>query len=426
MQRQLPNQGMGKMTPRQTLESQLRKIETRSWKIASKDGELSDDERTELKGIVESRADLNLRLDSMPDEQPIEQTGAAADRELVELRSRVSAGRFIAAAVSGRDVASGSAEGELRAAEGILDDSNGVAIPWSALAGPVETRANETTTSQHDGPLMNLGPVGAEVLDNLVSEALGVRTRTVGMGRQESTVIASGSRAGTVAEKTARAATQVTFSNKTFTPTSLRAVTRLTNELLASAGGSAGSVEQAIRSSMVDAIRQEREKQIIAGNGAAPNVTGIAKATDRSVSNPGATNVSFSDFAELPAHVDGKYANGPMDISAVVGPAVMNKAIEAFHSTSDATNAYTWLKMMLGSFVSSNKIPVSSSIYKDLLCYKAGGLDVALAVHWGGVTAIRDIFSGAAEGVISLTLSSLWDFSVIRADAFLQLRHKVA
>lgn len=53
---------------------------------------------------------------------------------------------------------------------------------------------------------------------------------------------------------------------------------------------------------------------------------------------------------------------------------------------------------------------------------RAGGHGgTAVAAVWSNAQLVRDVYSGASKGEVSLTLNTLWNFKVVRASNFAKL-----
>ena len=68
----------------------------------------------------------------------------------------------------------------------------------------------------------------------------------------------------------------------------------------------------------------------------------------------------------------------------------------------------------------------ASNVQQAVVSRTAGGGPNAVAPIWQGLELIRDPYSGAAKGDVSVTAIMLWNFQVIRTDAYARAAFKVA
>ena len=68
---------------------------------------------------------------------------------------------------------------------------------------------------------------------------------------------------------------------------------------------------------------------------------------------------------------------------------------------------------------------MSGKDYEQAVIARRGVGRNAVAAVWEGLELIRDPYSGAAKGQVALRAIALWDFAILRADAFKRIRVRV-
>ena len=402
----------------------LRKVEVtrRLGELAASEEALTDEEHDELRSLATESADLEARivaaeLSETRDAGQHPEGGETS--EVDELRNRASLARYLTAAVSGHDVAPGSAEEELRAAVGATASTDGILVPWAALA-PEEVRADAPTgTSVSDGPVEQL-PWIRRVFRTAVTEALGITMVSVPAGRRETTVITGGVAPAAKAENaSAPDAVALTVSEHTLTPRRLTGRYVLTEELLAAVGTMA---ERYLQDDLTDAMADLAEAQMLVGDGTAPNVQGIATAiTDAAV--PDAVTTFGVASALASQLVDGRYANVAGDVTLVT-PVDGYRFAYSLYTNAGDVSAGRNLAAEARTFLSSGHLPdAPTSGARDKVSTGYAHLGMrdgdAYAAYWGGgLVMIRDPYTQAAEGQVILTARTLWDFRVTRPAAW--------
>ena len=353
-------------------------------------------------------------------------TGEGA--ELRALAERAEVRRFLSAAVSG--VALTGAESELAAAAKVEARAGGVVIPWEALEpARLEVRADAVTdTGALDGGTAQR-PILARLFGRSIMEALGVRIDSVPAGQAEYVLFATGVSPTQTAEKAAKDAEAATFTTNTLKPKRLTGRYRWTVEQSAHVGA---GLEAAFRRDLRDAVMAAMSNGVINGNGTAPNVTGfLNRLTAPAV--PG-TVATYSDYAGAAASaVDGIHATTEGEVSIVAGTATYRHAagVIASGSSEAATEA---MARRSGGFRASSFIPAApdsgnrANVQAALLHAGQGSArGDSVAAMWPGVEVIRDPYTAAASGEVSLTWVALWDaYTVFRSDAYKRVAFKLA
>ena len=218
----------------------------------------------------------------------------------------------------------------------------------------------------------------------------------------------------------------------TFTPTVL-APRRLTARYLFRIEDVArlSGMEDALRADLSGALGQSMDNLILNGTGTDPNPSGILHA----VSPPAAAPVSASGFTDflsaVAAGVDGKWARNLTEIKMLTGAASYQLAAASQTATGDLF-ASDYLIQRSGGLMASWLIPVPGTIagvddVQSAIVYSASrGAGSAVAPVWAGFELIRDPFSDAASGQVSITAIMLWNFAILRADPYQHVYFKTA
>ena len=163
------------MTPTQTLEIRAGTIRARLAEIGGL-ADMDDEVRSELDALKTEYIDNDARRSALliadDGKSTIVDTTSAEGRELVELRSGVDFGRYVAAAMSGNGVSDG-AEREYNQHLGIADNY----FPMALLAGKYEERA------ARDGDAETSQATWLDrVFNNTAAERVGISFRPVSPG----------------------------------------------------------------------------------------------------------------------------------------------------------------------------------------------------------------------------------------------------
>ena len=85
-----------------------------------------------------------------------------------------------------------------------------------------------------------------------------------------------------------------------------------------------------------------------------------------------------------------------------------------------------------GGFLTSALIPAppasgtGANVQAAIVYRAARGAGSAVAPVWQGLELIRDPYTHAAKGQVSITAVMLWAFSIIRSDAYVRRAFKVS
>ncbi len=411
------------MTPKQRLETEAAQLrgKLRGLTQAGITGDLSDEQRAELKTLTEraEAVDLELRAATFADE-PERTEKRSGDGESAEWAKLVGAASFadvLGSVGSGRALPESDPVSEMRQELDLADN----AIPWELLA-PVETRADTVTAPAATASGDVQQPLLARVFAQSDLARLGVNPVQAGVGDHVFPRITAGVSAAPAAADAgvdAQAATidGVTASNR-------RAVARYLFRVEDAAR--IRGLEEALRADARSALSEALDGQVLAGGGTAPAVRGLfngdggSGASDISVAADPSMATTFANVvASWAALVDGRYASQLSQLRTLLNSTAFAHLAGAFRSDESDVTALDWLRERTGGASVSVHAPAAASDISTVLIHKAGtpGRNAVLAL-WGAPVAIRDPYSDSATGRVSLTLTQLFDFQVIRGDAW--------
>ena len=386
------------------------------------DGGLTADEARALTGDV---AELETRhaaaIASEPEPEPIETREDSEGREIRSLLAESRVARCFEAAASGQAVEGREAElieaFECRAYEG------GVSVPLELLLDDdIETRGDAITSTTELAGGDARRPIAQRLFapGGSVLEALGVRIDRVGAGKGSYPLLTGGVSPAQTAEGSAKDAEQGTFSTQSLTPKRLAARYSFTREQLAQVA----DLERALRGDLRSALSEQMAAQVITGNGTAPNVTGLtSRLTVAAVPDAVA---DFADFLALGSEViDGKHAAMESEASVLMPPAAL-KLAGSLYNAGDGSSASQGMAARFASARASAlmpPVPTSGARSKVAEILIHGGTDSSrgdsIAAIWGSVELIRDPYTAASSGGVSLTALTLWDcYAAFRSAAY--------
>ena len=357
---------------------------------------------------IKYRAALVKESDDTPQDQP-------PDRR--ELRQRVELRSYLNEAATGQPATGAAAE--LRQ-EIMKEFAAPGKVPWEALLPlEAEERADAATdlSSTTVGAMQQ--PVIPRVFARSATAYLGVTMPTVGVGETNYPVLTGGVTPSQVAAGAAKDAQAATFAVETLAPRRLSARYLLRVEDLARFAGLEGALRRDLRDALADAM----DNRVLNGDGTAPNPTGFFSELT-GPSDPSAL-ATFGDFLAAAVGVDGKYGQALPDVRLLVGKESYARASAVFQG-STGVDAAAYLLARSGGFRVSANAPAPASTIQGALTYATGGAGSAVAPVWEGLSLIRDPYSGAESGEVSITAVALWAFKIVREAPYSYQKFKVA
>ena len=382
------------------------------------DGAAEDrDKLTKEYADVESRWRAAVVLEDREREQ------VETDPQRRELRARAGVGDYLAEAITGNRVTGAAAELRVAAMPGL--DTPGM-LPMELLLprGQQEDRADVATTAPSDVGANQQSIVG-RVFARSVAQFLGVTMPTVRAGDAVYPVLSSGQTAGVKAAGAIHEATAATFGVETATPKRVTARYLLRVEDMARFA----MMEDALRGDLRGAISDKLDDIAVNGSGTAPEPSGLlAKLTD-----PSPLPTTVVTAAELigaqAGSVDGKFAANLSETRQVMGVESFGKAasLAAWGNGSDGSAA-DYLAARSGGLRATARIaaPDATNKRQNAVVFLTGGIDRAVMPVWENVMLIRDPYTNAATGEVSITAITLMDFVITDASPWKQIVYKTA
>ena len=387
----------------------LQKITLRLSEVRSRLNEISGLEGEALTGEVTAESDtlqaeykdLETRhraaITAEPDpETTITKTGDPEQRERRELRSKTGLADFLRAAADGRSVVGAAAE--YATSLGVPTVGHlPMALFWRTTTTTPETRAI-TPAPAVDGPLQPTIPF---VFEKSAAASLGIMMPTVPSGQVQIPKITTAPPADTLAKDGAAPATAAAVSLVNQAPVRIAGSFEVRVEDLAVMP----SLESALSESLQGSMSNEFDEQVF--NGAAGELNGLfTQATD--VSAGSAVETYTTGIARFASLVDGKHAYDLSDLRAVIGSKTFALYAGLFaNSNKGDMSLFDYLTRALGSIRVSDRVPgVSSSAQRGIVVLSASAEMPKIHV-WDAMQIVRDPYSGAGAGKITITATSL-------------------
>lgn len=342
----------------------------------------------------------------------------APDRELVELRSRTSLAKFVQAAVAQRSVTGAEAEYAAAVIPGAPDGN----IPLRLL----ETRATDTSNVTGTGPDDASGSTWRPVLNRIfnvpITDHLGISKEMVPAGQPVWPVATAGSTPSQTAEGTEDA----TVDDLDLTILSLEP-RRLTSWMSFSGEFEQilPSIEEVLRRDLAAAFSDEMERQILVGDGSAPNVSGITHGL-AAATNPTAAS-TYQEVSSLAyGAVDGRWAGMASDVKVVMPVAAYRYAGGLFETANTVDTALQMLMRNSGGVYASAHLPAAGggarSNTSDCFAVRNRPASTwAVCPVWDSFQVVRDMYTRATHGETRLIGTLYWNFDVLRSDALTAL-----
>ena len=404
--------------------------------------ELTDEQRSELDEIEKGTPDLERQIRAatvaVEDQEREAETRNAnepdgAGRERRALRSRASLTEYLMARMQGRMV--NGAEAELAKAAETRDG----AIPlelWDT-EDTIERRQTDTVTGAPGTVGVNLDRIRPAVFANSIAPRLGIEMPRVMSGTYASATIATSLTAAAKAKGDRADATATAFTVTSVTPKRISARLAIAIEDVAAVGQA--NFESILRENLSLVLSDQLDTQVINGDGAAPNLTGIFQR----LTDPSAAPSAIADFDAFAAShaggVDGLWSNTIKDVSIVVGPATYTLASRTFQTATNykgEMSAAAYAMANTGGFWTNKRMPDAVSTIQQAVLFRKGrsmmggggpgAMRTAVCPHWNEVS-IDDIYTGSATGERFFTMHVLLgDVILVQPAAYAQISFKVA
>ena len=380
--------------------SPLQKLQVRQSEIREKINTLlgndsrSETEQAELETLTTEgqklEPEIRAALIAAPDpETTITDTGDPEQRERLEIRSKTGLADFLSAASGGREV-TGAAK-EYAAAVGCAPLGM---IPLDIFRnGQPETRAI-TAGPEVDGAVE---PAVPYVFQRSAAASLGIQMPTHGAGAVQVPRVTTPPPADTPGKEGAAPKIAAVIALDSKTPKRISGQFEVLAEDLAVFP----ALEAVLGESIRGALSNELDEEVF--NGPAAGLNGLFTQA-ANVGVAGAVETYATGVGRFAGLVDGEHAYSLGDVRCVVGPstyALYMGLISAGMPLAD------YLESKLGSFRVSNRMPaIASKGQKGIVTLNAGPSPIRVYV-WNALEIIRDPFTGAGAGKVTLTATSL-------------------
>ena len=360
------------------------------------------DEETELTAVETKLSgcepELRSALAAAAAEDDTARTVETTDpenRERLELRGKTGIGDFLSAAAVGGPVTGAAAE--YAAACGVPVGGYLPMAIFARSAPTVETRAITP------GPAVKgaLQPTVPYVFERSAAASLGIIMPSVPMGQVQIPKVTTAPPSDTLAKDGSAPATAAAVSLVNQAPVRIAGSFEVRTEDLAVMP----TLEAALSEAMQGSLSNELDEQTF--NGAAGELDGLfTQAT--AVSAASAVETYVTGIGRFAALVDGRHAYTLADVRAVIGSKTFALYAGVFANTNKGdVSLFDYLTRMLGSIRVSDRVPgVSSSAQKGIVVLSASSTPPKIHV-WDAMQIIRDPYSGAGAGKVTLTATAL-------------------
>ena len=409
------------MTNAQRLELRASEIRQRLNELSGM-AELTDETRAEMDTLSIEYADVErqkraaLLAGDVP-EVP-EPTDAGETREINDLIERAAIRNYLVSAASGEPVK--GAELELRQA--ILgDDAPETYMPLDMLL-PLETRADASTDVASSIQHTQQNIVG-RIFAETAGEYLGVQRPSVPVGDTHYYALTGGTTADVRLDGVAIDAVAATFTEESVSPVRLTARYVFGVETTARIRG----FEEALRADIRAVLGDKLDFMALNGQAAVANTSPAVQGIISELTDPDpdpTTEATWRDYLRLyPEQVDGKTSMDGSNVRLLVNPATFKHAQNLQIATS---GELLRRELPAGRFRTSANMPDATAApnhIATLLSYTASSRTGFVQPVWRGISLIRDIYSGAAEGQVALTAIMLT--GALMVDSSQYGRHEV-
>ena len=416
------------MTNAQKLALRLSEIRQKLNELSGKD-ELTEAEETDLRSLsteypkLEQRHRAALIAESVEEAEALDgEDGDGEDHERRELRSRSRLARYVSKALDGLPV--DGAEAELSAAAGCPG-----AVPLELFevrrsdTGAPERRAVTPAPGTTDENLAGIVPA---IFDRSAASWLGIEMPTVPVGDAGYPVLSTSLTGGVVAKSAEADEAVGGFTVKMAQPRRISGAFRFTYEDSARLSG----MESALRSNIASVLSDALDAQAINGSGTGDGTLNGLLSILTDPAAPAANAESFARYVSAAAgHVDGLFSVDLGGVRQLVGVQTYGHMAGTFRANEDSTTAEGWLMDRTGGVRTSRRIAAPASNIQQAIVRRSNpmGDRVAVMPVWNVLQLVRDPYTGARKGEVSLTaLMLVGDVIVLRGGAFVQDSYRLA
>lgn len=379
----------------------LLEVETRD---AAQDTELGALTTEGQKLEADYRAALVAESDTEREIREAAAAGGSTDdpetRERREIRSRTGLGDYLRAVLTGGGVAGAAAEFNAACGVAALD-----AVPMELF----DAEAREARRQRAEARAVTPGPAIDDmarptipyVFEKSVVSTLGCAFPGVASGMQQIPAITTAPPSDTLAEDAAAPSTAAAYTLASRSPKRISGAIEFSLEDLAVHP----QLESDLRMALQGAMSNELDESAINGGGGTDLNGLFSQATD--VAASGTTDSFPLGLAAFAAQVDGRYANGMMDLRALIGPSTFAAYMALYHGGSGDMTLFEKLRGLMASIVVSDRMPAVSGGAQKALLTRNAGMEPIRIYTWDAMQLIRDPYSGAGTGKVTVTAIAL-------------------
>ena len=384
----------------------LQKLQLRQSEIREKlNTLLGNDARTEeQQGELEKltgegqqlEPELRAAIIAAPDPQEVTTpTGDPEHRERIELRAKTGLADYLRAAAGGASVSGAAAE--YATACGVPTVGH---VPMALFGRTTPTPELRAITP---GPAVKgaLQPTIPYLFERSAAASLGIMMPSVPAGQIQIPKVGTAPPSDTLAKDGTAPATAAAVSLVNQSPVRIAGSFEVRVEDLAVMP----TLEAALSEAMQGSLSNELDEQTF--NGAAGELNGLfTQATD--VAAASSAETFTTGIARFAALVDGRHAYNLSDLRAVIGSKTFALYAGLFANANKGdVSLFDYLTQMLGSIRVSDRVPaVASTAQKGIVVLSASSTPPKIHV-WDSMQIVRDPFSGAGVGKVTLTATAL-------------------
>ena len=342
--------------------------------------------------------EIRAAIVATPDPQEVvTNTGQPEHRERIELRARTGLADFLRAAAGGASVSGAAAE--YAAACGVPTVGH---VPME-LFGRSAPQPILETRAITPGPAVKgaLQPIIPFLFERSAAASLGIEMPSVPSGQVQIPKVGTAPPSDTLAKDGSAPVTAAAVSLVNQAPVRIAGSFEVRVEDLAVMP----TLEMALSEAMQGSLSNELDEQTF--NGASGELNGLfTQATD--VAAASSAETFTTGIARFAALVDGRHAYDLRDLRAVIGSKTFALYAGLFANANKGdVSLFDYLSMHLGSIRVSDRVPaVASTAQKGIVVLSSSSTPPKIHV-WDAMQIVRDPYSGAGVGKVTLTATAL-------------------
>ena len=322
-------------------------------------------------------------------------TGDPEQRERLALRAKTGIVEFLKAAADGRSVVGAAAE-----------YATSVGVPTvghlpMALFGPTTTTPETRAITPAPAVKGSLQPIVPYLFERSAAASLGIEFPSVPAGQIQIPKVGTAPPADTLAKDGTAPATAAAVTLVNQSPVRIAGSFEVRVEDLAVMP----TLEAALSEAMQGSMSNELDEQTFSG--ASGELNGLfVQATD--VAAASSAETFTTGIARFAALVDGRHAYDLSDLRACIGSATFALYAGLFANANKGdVSLFDYLSMHLGSIRVSDRVPaVASTAQKGVVVLSSSSTPPKIHV-WDAMQIVRDPYSGAGVGKVTLTATAL-------------------